>query len=230
MQGTLVNVSTIVVGSTIGSIIGKRLNAKYSETSIQSLGMVSMAMGISWIARSMPHSTQPLLFIIAIVVGNVIGEFFQIDQRVEKLQNKYQDQPTNLVQGLTTAVLLFCLGTFSILGPINSALRNDHTLLYTNAMLDGISCIIFGASYGFGIVLSAVFLFFWQGSIFFLAKYIAPFMTEATMIEMNIVGGILIMTTGMNILKITKIRTLNYLPAIFVTLFYMIFTIMRAGA
>ncbi len=115
----------------------------------------------------------------------------------------------------------------SILGPINAALKQDYTLLYTNATLDGITCIMFAASYGIGIAMSAVFLLIWQGSIYFLAQYIAPFMTPDTFAELNIIGGILIMVTGMNILGITRLKTLNYLPAIFLSLIYMISTQIR---
>ncbi|MGL4677632.1 MAG: DUF554 domain-containing protein [Brevinema sp.] len=222
MQGTIINVSTIILGSLLGSLLGKRLNKKYSDASIQCMGLVALSLGISWITSSIPQSTQALLFIISLVLGNLLGEFLQIDQRVEKLQKKYSSDDTNLIQGLTTTVLLFCLGTFSILGPINAALKQDYTLLYTNALLDGITCIVFAASYGIGIMLSAVFLFVWQGSIYFLAQYIASYMTPATFTELNIIGGILIMMTGLNILKIGAFRTLNFLPAIFISLIYMI--------
>lgn len=225
MQGTYINVCSIILGSIIGSILGKNLNTRYSTASIQCVGIIALSMGISWIAKNIPNSQEPLLFIISLVLGNLSGELFQIDQKVEALQQKYQqDQNTpNIIQGLTTAVLLFCLGTFSILGPINAKLNQDYTLLYTNALLDGITCVIFGASYGIRIAFAALFLFLWQGSIYFLAQYLAPFMTPSMFTELNTIGGILILCTGINILKITKIRTLNMLPAIFLTLAYMIF-------
>ena len=224
MQGTFVNVCSILIGSLIGGLLGKKLNQHYGQVAIQCMGIVALSLGMTWVTQNIPNSTKPLLFIISFVVGTLLGEILQIDQRVEKLQQKFQkdiDSP-NLIQGLTTAVLLFCLGTFSILGPINAALKQEYSLLYTNALLDGITCIIFGASYGFGIALSAIFLFVWQGSIYFLAQYIEPYMTTATFTELNITGGILIVITGMNILGITKIRTLNSLPSIFISLLYMI--------
>ncbi len=225
MQGTLINVLSILLGSFIGSLLGKKLNQHYGQVAIQCMGIVALSLGITWITTNIPNSTKPLLFIISLIVGTLFGEILQIDQQIEKLQHKYQKEndSQNIIQGLTTAVLLFCLGTFSILGPINAALAQDYSLLYTNALLDGITCIIFGASYGFGIALSAVFLFIWQGTIYMLAQYIEPFMTTATFTELNIIGGILVLITGMNILEITKIRTLNTLPSIFISLLYMIF-------
>lgn len=224
MQGTIVNVFSILIGSLIGRLLGKRLNQHYGQVAIQCMGVVALSLGMTWVTQNIPNSTKPLLFIISFVVGTLLGEILQIDQRVEKLQQKFQKDngAPNLIQGLTTVVLLFCLGTFSILGPINAALKQEYSLLYTNALLDGITCIIFGASYGFGIALSALFLFVWQGSIYFLARYIEPYMTTATFTELNIIGGILIVITGMNILGITKIRTLNSLPSIFISLLFMI--------
>ena len=179
MLGTIVNVCSIIIGSVIGSLLGSRLNKEYGDASIRTMGLVALALGVSWITNNIPNSSSPLLFVGSLVLGNLLGEVLQIDQRVEKLQGKFQknDSP-NLIQGLTTAVLLFCIGTFSILGPINAALNKDYTLLFTNAMLDGITCIIFGATYGIGIALSGAFLFVWQGSIYLLAQYIAPFMNS----------------------------------------------------
>lgn len=224
MIGTFVNVASILVGSIIGSIIGKKIDQKYSFSTIRCMGLVATALGISWISNNIPQSSVPLLFIASLVLGNLLGEFLQIDQKVELLQIQFQkeDSSPNLIQGLTTTVLLFCIGTFSILGPIKAALNQEYTLLYTNALLDGITCIIFGATYGIGIALSAVFLFIWQGTIYLLAQFIAPYMTTAMFTELNIIGGILIMSTGLNILQITKIRTLNMLPSIGISLLYMI--------
>lgn len=224
MQGTIINVISIIVGSITGALLGSKLSKKYSDSSIQCMGVVALSLGMTWIVNNIPNSKTPLLFIICLVLGNLLGEFLQIDQRVKRLQDKFQspDSSANLIQGLTVSVLLFCIGTFSILGPINAALKQDYTLLYTNALLDGITCVVFAASYGIGIMLSALFLFVWQGSIYMSAQYLSPFMTDQTFTELNIIGGILIVMTGLNILKITSFRTLNYLPAIFLSLIYMI--------
>lgn len=123
---------------------------------------------------------------------------------------------SNLSQGLSTAILLFCAGTLSILGPMQSALLGDNTFLYTNAILDGITSTVLSSTFGFGIAIAAAVLFCWQGSIYLLAGLIEPFITDALMTEISLIGGILILSSGLGILGIKQIRTLNLLPALLV--------------
>lgn len=121
-----------------------------------------------------------------------------------------------LAQGLSTAIMLFCFGTLSILGPINSALYGDETFLLTNAMLDFVTSIVLASTFGFGIAAAAAVLFCWQGSIFLLANWVAPLLTAEMMTEISIVGGFLILASGMSILKLKPLSVMNLLPALLV--------------
>lgn len=121
-----------------------------------------------------------------------------------------------LAQGLSTAIMLFCFGTLSILGPINSALYGDETFLFTNAMLDFVTSIVLASTFGFGIAAAAAVLFCWQGSIFLLANWVAPLLTAEMMTEISIVGGFLILASGMSILKLKPLSVMNLLPALLV--------------
>lgn len=121
-----------------------------------------------------------------------------------------------LAQGLSTAIVLFCFGTLSILGPINSALYGDEAYLLTNAMLDFVTSIVLASSFGFGIAAAALVLFCWQGSIYLLAQWVAPLLTADMMTEISIVGGFLILASGLSILKIKSISVMNLLPSLLV--------------
>ena len=225
MIGTLVNVGTIVVGSSVGAIVNKGLKEKYKVTLTQALGLVATSLGMTWIVSNMSDNNRPLLFIISLVVGGVVGEFIDIDSKVNNLSEKFkQKNGSKLIEGITTAVLLFCVGTMSIIGPLESALKGNHTLLFTNAMLDGVSSMILASTFGIGIIISAAILFVWQGSIYMLAHVIEPFITAEIMQQVSIIGGILILSTGINILGIAKIKTINLLPALGVpAVYYLIF-------
>lgn len=225
MLGTIVNVGAIIVGSSIGALLKKGIKEKYKDITTQSIGLVTIALGTTWIVSNMSESKEPLLFIISLVIGGIIGELLDIDERVNRLGVKFgkkKNNENNLIEGLVTAVLLFCIGTLSILGPIESALKGDNTLLFTNAILDGITSLILASTFGIGIILSAVILFIWQGTIFLSANVIAPFITAEILGQVSIIGGILIFSTGINILKIKKIKTLNLLPALFIPIIYYI--------
>ncbi|MGM0508887.1 MAG: DUF554 domain-containing protein [Fusobacteriota bacterium] len=220
MIGTIVNTSTIIVGSITGSILHKGISERYKKILLQAVGLVAVSLGITWIVTNITESSQPILFVISLVLGAFLGEFIDLEGKVQRLSDKYTHSENNLVEGLSTAVLLFCIGTLSILGPIESALKGDNTLLYTNAILDGFTSLILASNFGIGIILSGAILFVWQGSIYMFANSISAFITPEILGEISIIGGILLLGTGMNILKIVKIKTLNLLPALIIPVIY----------
>ncbi|MBQ6933799.1 MAG: DUF554 domain-containing protein [Clostridia bacterium] len=214
MIGTITNCCTILTGSFIGSRLKNGLPDKFKNTMMTCMGLAATVLGINSVANNMPNSTMPVLFIISLAIGGLIGQWIDIDSKFQKLTNRFGKE--GLAQGLSTAVLLFCIGTLSILGPIESALNNNHTYLFTNATLDLVTSMVLAATFGFGIALSAIVLFCWQGSIYLLAGIIAPYVTPELMCEISIIGGILIFSSGLSILEIKKINTINLLPALIV--------------
>jgi len=82
-------------------------------------------------------------------------------------------------------------------------------------LLDGISAIIFASSLGYGVLFSAGAVFIIQGGITLLAGVIAPYLSEAVIAEMTCVGSLLILGLSLNLLGITKLKVMNYVPAIF---------------
>lgn len=215
MIGTITNCATILTGSFIGSRLKNGMKEDSQAAVMQALGLATVALGVANIAQNMPKSHIPVLFIISLALGGFLGHKFDFDGRFQRVVDKFS-QGSNLAQGLGTAVLLFCIGTLSIVGPIESALNGNHTYLLSNAVLDGMASIVLSSTYGFGIAFAAVILFCWQGSIYALASIIAPLITEGLLAEISIIGSILIMGTGLSILKIVDIKTMNILPALLV--------------
>lgn len=214
MLGTIVNTITIVTGSLIGSIARKGIQEKYQEALYTAMGLAATALGINTIVSNMPNSQYPVLFIISLAAGSLFGTILDIDGNFQKLTEKYAS--SQLGQGLSTAILLFCIGTLSILGPIQSALYGDHTFLLTNATLDFVTSMVLASTYGIGIALAAVVLFLWQGAIYLGAGFLAPILSTELLTEISIIGGILIASSGIGILGLKDCKTLNMLPALFI--------------
>ncbi|GLB26419.1 membrane protein [Lacrimispora xylanolytica] len=214
MIGTFVNAGTILAGSVAGSLIKKGLKEKYQNILYDAMGLAATGLGLHAVVKNLSDSMYPVLFIISLSLGGIIGTAIDIDSRFQKLVQRYSK--TNLGQGLSTAILLFCIGTLSILGPIESALNHNNTYLFTNATLDLVTSLVLASSYGIGIAISALILFVWQGSIYLLAHQVSPFLTPEFMTEISIVGGFLILASGLSILKIKTFQTLNLLPALLV--------------
>lgn len=218
MIGTYANTATIIIGTLIGCCFKKGLNEKQSNTLMQAMGLAAVAIGINSIVTNMVNTTMPVLFIIALAVGGFVGQTLELDVKIDNLGNRFKKLGN--LDGVVTGVLLFCFGTLSILGPIESALNDNHTYLFTNATLDFITSMVLASSFGFSIIYAAGILFCWQGSIYLFATILQPFITDDLMAEIGIVGGVLILCTGLSILKVLNIKTINFLPAILVPVIY----------
>ncbi len=218
MLGTYANVTAIVVGTLVGCGLKKGLSEKQNEILMQAMGLAATAIGVHGLVNNMGKSTLPVLFIVALALGGFVGQSLRLDERIDALGERFKKLGN--LEGLVTAVLLFCIGTLSILGPIQSALNNDHILLFTNATLDLVTSMVLASTFGISIIYSAIILFIWQGSIYLGASFLEPFITPPLMAEIGIVGGILILCTGLNILQAVKIKTINFLPALLVPPLY----------
>ena len=164
----------------------------------------------------MPKSRYPVLFILAISVGGVVGTALDIDGRFRRLleRRSQNGDGRSLADGLSTAILLYCIGPLSMLGPVISALNGDNTFLYTNATLDFVSSTVFASTYGLGMVLAAPVLFCWQGMFYLVAELSSQAVSDALMAELLIVGGLMITASGLSLLGIKECKTLNFLPAL----------------
>ena len=215
MIGTLVNAGTILVGSAVGSTLKRGIGEKYKAVMMDAMGLAATALGINSIVGAMPQSRYPVLFIVSLALGGLMGTRLSLNTAFERAVAKIT-RGSDLARGLSTAILLFCAGTLSILGPMQSALQGDHTFLFTNAILDGITSTVLASTFGIGIALAALVLFCWQGAIYLLAGVIEPYITDALMTEISLVGGVLILASGLGILGIKQIKTMNLLPALLV--------------
>lgn len=218
MIGTIVNTSAIIIGSVTGSLMKKGIKEQYQEALFTAMGLAATGIGINSVVQNMPKSTMPVLFIVSLALGSFIGTVLDLNGRFESLSAKFAS--AKLGEGLSTAILLFCIGTLSILGPIESALNGNNTFLFTNATLDLITSTVLATTYGIGIICAAGVLFLWQGSIYLLAHVLAGFLVPELMVEISIVGGFLIASSGLGILKLKDCKTLNLLPALLVPVIY----------
>ena len=238
MLGTIVNTCTIIVGSVVGALLNRGIKEKYKNVLYTGLGLACLAIGLNATVTNLPKSQYPVLFIVAISIGGVIGTALDIDgrfkRRVDKLTRSSLSETkkqvdklcdsvannsstnNNLASGLSTAVLVYCIGPLSMLGPVISALKGDNTFLYTNATLDLVSSVVFASTYGIGMILAAPVLFLWQGLFYLVASLSSQAVCEALMAELLIVGGMMITASGLSLLNLKDCKTLNYLPALLV--------------
>lgn len=220
MIGTIVNTGTILAGILIGSVIRKGIKEKYQNALYNAMGLAAAVLGINAVAGNLPDSQYPVLFILSLAAGSLLGTMADLDGRFQSFVGKFSS--SNLGQGLSTGILLYCIGTLSILGPIQSAINHDHTYLFTNATLDFVTSMVLASTYGIGMALAAVVLFLWQGSIYLSAGLLSGFISPELMSEVSIVGGVLIFSSGLSILGIKDCKALNMLPSLLVPVLWFI--------
>lgn len=225
--GTLVNTGTVIAGSLIGLFLGNILPQRLQDTVMKGLGLCTLFIGIT----GLMGGENALITVLSMAIGAIIGELLDLDGRLNRFADKLEKRfkrdgaKTSLAEGFVTASLVFCVGAMTIMGALNDGLTGDHTMLFTKATLDFISSIIFASSLGLGVLLAAVAVLVIEGGIACLAGVVAPLLQyDAAIIpEMTVVGSLLIVGLGLNLLGITKLKVMNYLPAIFLPILLCLF-------
>lgn len=220
MLGTIVNTATIVTGTIIGHIAKKGIKEKYQQVLFNAMGLAAVALGFNAVSNNLPKSLYPVLFIISLAIGGLAGTILKLDERFKKLSSRIGT--SNLAQGLSTGILLYCIGTLSIVGPVMSALYGDNTYLFTNATLDLVTSAVLATTYGIGILWAAPVLFLWQGAIYLLTLLAGNIIPTPLVTEISVVGGVLIAASGFSILGIKDCKTINMLPALAVPVLFFI--------
>ncbi len=233
MIGTVVNAGCILAGSLVGGTLKKVMSERLNNALYAAMGLAALVLGAQSAINNMPNSSYPVLFIFSLAAGGAIGTALKLSDRVDAATSADADaaddvadasdsgragnnvsSKARLAEGLTTGCLLFCVGTLSILGPVQSALQGDNTFLFTNAMLDLVTSAVLASTYGIGMALAAPVLFAWQGAIYALTLLLGDFISATMMTELSIVGGCLIMMSGFGILGLKDFKTLDFLPAL----------------
>lgn len=222
LLGSFINAILIVIGSIIGSIF-KNIPEKMKNTVLSIIGLAVAVLGI----KMGLETSNFVIVVISLVIGTVIGEWIDLDSLlnkfgnwIESLFNKKKEKQNPIAEGFVTATLIFLVGSMGILGALDSGLRNDHSLQITKGILDGFISIVLTSTLGIGVLLSAVPIFIYQGTISLFAEVISIYIPETALNmfikEMTATGGIMIMAIGLNIAGLTKIRVANLLPGIVV--------------
>jgi uncharacterized protein len=228
MLGNYVNALAIIVGSLLGLLFHKGLKEKYKTIVMQAIGLSVIFIGATTALGGLLNpDSEPILFIISLVLGGLIGELVGVENGLERLglflQNRFGTAESNVARGFVTASLIFCVGTMAIIGSLESGLMGKHDMLFAKSVLDGITSMILASSLGFGVIFSAAAVFIYQGAIVLFAGMVEPYLTINVIREISIIGGILIFGIGLNLLEIIKVRTANLLPAILIPIIYYLF-------
>ena len=223
MTGTIVNTLAAVVGGFLGTLLKKGIPERFADLVQKGLALCVLYIGV----KGSLVGTNTLVTILSLVLGAILGELLNIDGGIERLgawaQSKLSKGGSRIGEGFVTASLLFCVGSMSVVGSLQSGLTGNHETIFTKSMLDFVSAIILASTLGLGVCLSGAFVLVYQGAIVLLARWAAPILSDYVVAEMSCAGSLLIVALGLNMLGVTKIKVGNLLPAMFLPIILCLF-------
>ena len=212
--GSIVNAIAIIVCGFAGFLLRRHVREDIMELPKQCLGLFSAIIGIGMALKT----RNMLVVVFSLCVGGIIGGLLDIDGRIERMiervQNKRNDLDSNFSRGFMSAMLIFCIGSMAVLGAFEEGLGGYPTLLLSKSMMDGLMAIALSASFGFGVIFSAIPVFLYQGGLTLAASFVQPYMTEAATVEMTATGGVMLFGVGLSILGLVRIKLMNALPGL----------------
>ncbi len=222
MIGTIINVGTVLGGSTVGMLFHSKVPERFVKIAFNGIGIFTLVLGFSMALEG----NKPLFMVFSIILGSLIGEALNLDEKLnklsEKLKKKIGSNSDNFSNGLITAFLLFCMGSMTILGAIEEGVQGTYELLLTKSLMDGFAALALASTLGFGVMLSVVPLFLYQGGLTLLADSLQGYMTDVMITELSAVGGLLLIALGLNILELKEIKVTNMLPSLIIIIIFMI--------
>lgn len=214
MIGVLVNTATVLLGSFIGILLKKGISQKISNAVMIAIGACTLYIGIDGLSSG----NNVLITIISMVCGAIIGTAIDIDKQINRLGDFFKKKATgntaDFTQGFVTGSLLFCVGAMTITGSLASGMTGDNSIIFAKSLLDLVSSMMLASSLGIGVMVSALFVFVFQGALVLLAGIIRPLFSEALIGEITCIGSVIIILLGLNIIGIARFKVANYLPAV----------------
>ncbi len=214
--GTAINVVAVLVGGGIGTLAGARFPEKLRQTAMQAIGIITLLVGIS----NFLEYDNPLVPLVSVVAGLVIGELLGIDAGLKRLgdglERRFSKGGSPVSRAFVTTSLLFCVGPLTVIGSLEDGLRGDYDLLALKSALDFVAALTFASVLGWGVLLSAGTVLIVQGALTLGAGFLDAVVTDAMVAATTATGGVLIFGLGLVLLELKEVRVANMLPALLI--------------
>jgi uncharacterized protein len=226
LSGTLLNVVTVVLGTTLGLVAAARISKRLQESLTTGLGLftlvIATSMGLQVFTDPAARPEDSLAVLGGLLLGVALGEWWRLHDRLEALGAWFQrrlahgDRPSRIAEAFVTTSIVFCVGPLTILGSLDNGLRGDITLLATKSLLDGVASVAFAAALGAGVYLSAGTVLVIQGGIAGGAFLLKDVLDGPTILVVTAVGGVALLGVALRLLELKSVRVANFLPGLVV--------------
>ena len=213
LTGALVNAAAIAVGAIAGMFGGKLMPDRMKTTIISVLALITIGIAVP----GLMGSKNPLIPILSLIIGTIIGELLDIDTAVNRFGDFLRKKVGGhgaFTEGFVTGLLVYAVGAMAVMGALDSGIKGDHAILIAKSIIDGVSAVVFGSTLGLGVAFSGLTVFAVEGLLALLASVIAPYLGAAVIAEITFTGSLLIFAISLNILGVTKLKVLNMTPGL----------------
>ena len=225
-SGAVVNFFLVIIGSLLGLLFKKGIPERIRQTLMTGMAFCVLYIGITGLFE---RQANILVMIVCMALGSIIGEVIDLDKRVNNLglriENSFKkkDSNTKIAEGFVAATLLFCVGAMTIVGSIDSGINGDNTTLYSKSVIDCIAAVALTSSMGIGVIFAAASTLVIEGGLTLLAGVISPILSDYIIAQMSVIGSLLIIALALNMLRLTKIKVMNFVPAILLPILLCLF-------
>lgn len=220
MIGVIINALSIVLGGVVGNVGKTKIPKNLSGFMLQGIGLLCLYIGFTGVMTG----KHTMCVALSLLFGGIIGYALDIDENLHRfglyIESKTKGE-NSFAEGLISSILLFCVGSLTILAPIQSGTTGENTLMYTKSAMDGFVALFYATSAGVGVIFSAVPVFLLEGLLVLVASLLAPYLTDVMIGEINCVGSILLIALGFNFLDMTHIKLMNFIPAVFLPILFL---------
>lgn len=229
--GTVTNVATVIAGTTVGALAGRRFPERLRETVTAALGLLTAALAV----REIVKTDEFALVLAAVLAGAVLGELARLEAGLTRLGDALQrrvagrsavandvetpqatappPQRSRFSEGFVVASLVFCVGPLAVIGSIQDGL-GDPEMLLVKAALDGFASLAFASVYGWGVGAAALSVGLYQGAIALGGRHLESLLTEPMLAALASAGGVMLLGISLRLLGLKEVRVANLLPAV----------------
>ena len=226
-SGTAINVATIILGASLGVFVGSRMPERTRSLITDVLGLITILGAASalipmWGDRyinALPKGATLLVILASLLIGGILGSAAKLENRLdsfgEYLRKKFgAHESGTFIEGFVSASLLFAIGPLAILGSISDGMSTGIDQLLLKSSLDFFAAMAFAASLGWGVAASAIPVGIYQGIWTVIGLGLGSILSDYQIDAMTIVGGLMLVSIGLRLLKIREIAVGNLLPAL----------------
>ena len=228
MTGSILDAMGILIGGSLGLMLSRQFSTATQLAWRNFMGLMTVVVGLylTWSGLNgsfLQIFKQVVILILALMMGRVAGRLLRIQSTLNRLGRSASqrfaaarpDDPNRTNDGFTICALLFCAGPLGPIGAVQDGLMNYWQPLAIKMVLDGLAAMRFVTIFGWGVLLSAIPVLVYQGTITLAVHRLEPFLRAHHLLDsINAMGGLLVFCVALIVLELKKLELADYLPSL----------------